>query len=201
MAATWYYLYYHNGGQRVIRGSPFKLTPALPDLLLRDGTIYFLAIVLLNVTDIALFTSGNGLADVAVLIFPITSVLISRLLLHLRKATSSGIVFSSETPSFVRTRDALPSSEHLPPITYAMHHLRKGATVDPDWDTDTVMYAQNSPWDNDIEMRPIGARRNGGRDVVDCDDSTAPSADTKSRTGSLSHPRGRSPVRVSFHIE
>lgn len=57
--------------------------PTLSAILLRDGVFYFVTLTLLNVADIILYFADDTLVNLSVFIFPISSILVSRFLLHI----------------------------------------------------------------------------------------------------------------------
>ncbi|KAI0707181.1 hypothetical protein C8Q76DRAFT_800534 [Earliella scabrosa] len=68
-------------------------TPSISGILLRDGAIYFIVLVILNVLHLSLSLASisvelNSASSVVVLIEPITTVIISRFLLDLQEANN-----------------------------------------------------------------------------------------------------------------
>ncbi|TFY52595.1 hypothetical protein EVJ58_g9922 [Rhodofomes roseus] len=57
--------------------------------LLRDGTVYFIVLLILNVVDIFLFYFKSEVNFLASIILPLSLILISRLLINLREVASS----------------------------------------------------------------------------------------------------------------
>ncbi|PCH33336.1 hypothetical protein WOLCODRAFT_21928, partial [Wolfiporia cocos MD-104 SS10] len=61
-------------------------THALAGILLRDGIVYFTFLVLLNLADVVLGTTGSTYYEVCgTLLSPMTSIVISRMLLNMRR--------------------------------------------------------------------------------------------------------------------
>ncbi|KZT67926.1 hypothetical protein DAEQUDRAFT_728425 [Daedalea quercina L-15889] len=65
-------------------------------LLLRDGTVYFLAVFCLNLIDCVAGVSSNSLSYLANLITPLQLVLLSRLLINLREASERDMYMQSQ---------------------------------------------------------------------------------------------------------
>ncbi|RDX49136.1 hypothetical protein OH76DRAFT_1483352 [Lentinus brumalis] len=101
---------------KVIRQSK-RLT--LSDMILRDGTVYFIVLSLLNILHLTLSLlsatiNGTGSSFVTLFTAPITAILVSRFLLELQEANrmvvrldpddplySSRSPYESDTPSFI----------------------------------------------------------------------------------------------------
>ncbi|PCH42991.1 hypothetical protein WOLCODRAFT_102920, partial [Wolfiporia cocos MD-104 SS10] len=91
IAITWLHTFSwssHTAG--VLKTGPFST------LLLRDGTVYFLILLFLNVLEIiSSFSSGGGGTNfreyVTTFISPLTGILISRFIFNLRQLTGDGV--------------------------------------------------------------------------------------------------------------
>ncbi|PIL23157.1 hypothetical protein GSI_14466 [Ganoderma sinense ZZ0214-1] len=101
-------------------------------LLLRDGTLYFLAVVILNVTAIVYVTNigSNLLNDIIV---TLTSILMSRFLLNLRDQRAQ-----NERESAIRTSSVEASSFALSTVRFQSNvsHSMAGSMIDDDDDED-----------------------------------------------------------------
>lgn len=101
IAVTWYSTY---ESARLRRVDYLEERPTLASLLLRDGSLYFLALLSLNLIDIFTYRLSNTAGNLTGFILPISSILISRLLLHIHEAACSNTVYlGSQLPSFVRS--------------------------------------------------------------------------------------------------
>ncbi|KAI1791888.1 hypothetical protein LXA43DRAFT_972873 [Ganoderma leucocontextum] len=74
-----------------LRGGPREFT--LTDVLLRDGTVYFLIMLLLNclhiaftVVSIFIVSSLQHLSSISIFVTPLTAILVSRFMIHLQAA-------------------------------------------------------------------------------------------------------------------
>jgi len=86
---------------RVSESSIIKAS--LLTLLVRDGTLYFGTLLLMNCVQIALWVT-NIFPHFATFIQPVSSIVVSRFILTLRK-----IYLSSSRPSFIHAQYTLPS--------------------------------------------------------------------------------------------
>ncbi|OCH87019.1 hypothetical protein OBBRIDRAFT_837711 [Obba rivulosa] len=75
---------------------------SLATLLLRDGTIYFLIFLFLNVIQMILFLTGV-FNYVTIFITPLSSILVSRFIMNLRQIHLTRETMGGPRPSFVRT--------------------------------------------------------------------------------------------------
>lgn len=91
VGATWYYLLIHRPAA-LAHTQLFSMVlvskPHLPTLVLRDGTLYFLAISLLNVYLLVWSQSALRVDGITSLINVLSSILAGRFLLHIRSAAS-----------------------------------------------------------------------------------------------------------------
>ncbi|KAH9941301.1 uncharacterized protein BXZ73DRAFT_98517 [Epithele typhae] len=78
------------------------MNPTLSVLLLRDGTLYFLLLLALNVAQMIISSIPNGTTSVSHIVSPITSILITRFLLNLRQVAET-------LPDSDRPSGALPT--------------------------------------------------------------------------------------------
>lgn len=72
---------------RVLSGETQLSGRGLSWLMLRDGSLYFIALLLLNVIDMVTYYLNHLIGNLTAFILPLSSVLISRLLFNLRDAT------------------------------------------------------------------------------------------------------------------
>jgi len=138
LAVTWYYTY--DAGQ-IMSHLIGRNSSTLAGLLLQDGTLYFVALVLLNVADIIFSTTGGGVGDgvdsLNAFIFPMSAILISRFLLHIREAAyHTHVDFGTETPSFVRSRHLLWETSQFSSVAFVGSGLRR---LGDGLDSDTVV--------------------------------------------------------------
>ncbi|CCL99323.1 uncharacterized protein FIBRA_01339 [Fibroporia radiculosa] len=122
VASAWYYLYHADKAN-----SKMLLSRSIISyLILRDGTIYFMYVetprngssdeidggnysvfLVLNVINIVVYwQNGWEVGSVPIFVLPISAILTTRLLLHLREACSADVFFGSCVPSFVHVQDA-----------------------------------------------------------------------------------------------
>lgn len=90
VGATWYYLLIHRAAVTHTQLSHMILIskPRLPTLVLRDGTLYFLALSFLNVYALIWYKSTQNAYGIVSLISVLSSILVGRFLLHIRLAAS-----------------------------------------------------------------------------------------------------------------
>ncbi|CCL99305.1 uncharacterized protein FIBRA_01321 [Fibroporia radiculosa] len=111
VAVTWISLY---RSDQFLPDSYFRVPGTLARLLLRDGTIYFLALSVLNLVDIITYWSDHSFQYVRIFNLPLSSILISRLVLHLREMYAKNAYFNSQSISVVRTQDVEQIGEEVP---------------------------------------------------------------------------------------
>ncbi|OCH84964.1 hypothetical protein OBBRIDRAFT_839315 [Obba rivulosa] len=102
LVVTWVKTYWT---MRAARSSGSKAP--LADMLLRDGTLYFLVLLILNVLHIA-GTATNVFVYTTMFTTPISSIIISHFLMNLRETAAApattGVASDGGRPSFVRTQ-------------------------------------------------------------------------------------------------
>ncbi|OCH90118.1 hypothetical protein OBBRIDRAFT_624304 [Obba rivulosa] len=83
-----------------------KMRPSIAIMLLRDGTLYFLLLLTLNILNIAGFSSHFFDSAIALFGTPLSSMIISHFLLNLRQAANAPQDDNLDTlnPSFIRSR-------------------------------------------------------------------------------------------------
>ncbi|KAJ8473889.1 hypothetical protein ONZ51_g7565 [Trametes cubensis] len=84
-------------------------SPSLMALILRDGTLYFLLLVLMNIAQIVVAAKIPGNNFIAFFISPLTSILISRFLLNLRQVARSSDSDCDDTTETVVMSTGFPS--------------------------------------------------------------------------------------------
>jgi len=89
--------------------------------MLEDGTLYFVVLTLLNIADIIVYTITDGAQELSVFISPISAILTSHFLLHIRKAANHNMHIESQTPSFVHTGDVMPTRSWISSVEFAPH--------------------------------------------------------------------------------
>jgi len=114
----------------------FNVKPGLSSVILRDGTAYFLLLLLLNIIQIVVAVTDVGENAIAYFVSPLTSILISRFLLNLREVSYSAQDLRTAEPSLILT-------SHLSDIHFASnvvgnlgaplrHGHRQNTSVDGD---------------------------------------------------------------------
>ncbi|OCH85079.1 hypothetical protein OBBRIDRAFT_891399 [Obba rivulosa] len=96
VAVTWVHTYKIKRAAKAA-----NLQSSLADLLLRDGTFYFVILALLNAAHMSLAITGV-FTFLTVFTIPISSIIISRFLLNLRQVDVSRRSADTSLPSFVR---------------------------------------------------------------------------------------------------
>ncbi|EMD34572.1 hypothetical protein CERSUDRAFT_97167 [Gelatoporia subvermispora B] len=93
----------------------------LATMMLRDGTIYFLALLALNIIQIVGWTTNSFIYAATAFETPLSSMIVSRFLMDLRRAAYAGTGEpSGEThPSFVRSANAQQDRPHTPVLRFA----------------------------------------------------------------------------------
>lgn len=114
----------YNGANRAIS---LERKPLLAELLLRDGILYFLLLGIMNIMDMFVYSmTGNG--AVMDLALPLSTMLVSRLLLNIHEAAPSIWRLDSQgklhATSLACCRS--PSSAHVPSLA-ASYSIRDSA--------------------------------------------------------------------------
>ncbi|KAI0753160.1 hypothetical protein C8Q80DRAFT_1304396 [Daedaleopsis nitida] len=155
---TWYTTY---GIRKAAAG--IKVRTSLTDSLLKDGTVYFGCLLVLNVVNILANVLSESSA-VSAFQDPITCILVSRFLLNLRDTANNradGDMSSIGDPSFVaqpRGRDrgtstSLQFAEFVDPMGAALDHGVGGLTSAQS----SLTFATGSAgWDDDDSERGVG---------------------------------------------
>ncbi|OSD07814.1 hypothetical protein PYCCODRAFT_1430008, partial [Trametes coccinea BRFM310] len=107
--------------------------PSLVALILRDGTMYFLLLVVMNIAQIVVAAEFPGNNFVAFFISPLTSILISRFLLNLRE------VAQEPEQTYQDTTDTAIISTRFPSIHIPSSVLGNiGASLKSGFDAETA---------------------------------------------------------------
>ncbi|RPD56902.1 hypothetical protein L226DRAFT_615314 [Lentinus tigrinus ALCF2SS1-7] len=136
------------GSRDTLRGIRESKRLSLSDILLRDGTLYFVVLLILNVLHLAFSLSavaGNGQESfLTAFTTPITAILISRFLLDLREANRAVMKLDpddplhsskdpyDDTPSFISSLGAFVSPDLPPPHDDASSWDVDSHSADPD---------------------------------------------------------------------
>ncbi|KAI0926274.1 hypothetical protein AcV5_008776 [Taiwanofungus camphoratus] len=115
LATTWYKTY------AIKREADLaNVRVSLVTLLLRDGTLYFAIILMMNIVQIITGTINSLFNYVTVFLAPISSILISRFLLNLRQLSHPGSDTCVEDLSFVGPLPTQSQHGELPNVHFAV---------------------------------------------------------------------------------
>ncbi|KZT03807.1 uncharacterized protein LAESUDRAFT_814454 [Laetiporus sulphureus 93-53] len=119
LAILWHRLYVHHRLATVDILS--TRNPSLAALVLRDGTVQLTAILLLDL--VATVMNFLDVDAAAVVVYRLTPVLVSRVLLNVRAAARSTRGEQSETPSFVRSKHELEAQGDVENMSFELNIL------------------------------------------------------------------------------
>ncbi|EPS94450.1 hypothetical protein FOMPIDRAFT_93766 [Fomitopsis schrenkii] len=125
-----------------------NIKASLALLLLRDGTIYFVALRTLNIEHIVVVFSTRNVVYVTIFLIPIPSLLTSRFLLKLRHA--------NETTNDIR----LAYKSSLDSAFLSSYHAKRESFMDMDgavW-TEYASYEFRDPVEGEVEGAGAGRR-------------------------------------------
>ncbi|KAH9926357.1 hypothetical protein B0H21DRAFT_764173 [Amylocystis lapponica] len=129
---TWRITY---GIKRAANAANMKVS--LTTLLLRDGTIYFVVLSLLNIADIGLYVTGVY-QDMGNFIDPLTAILISHFLSHLHEVyLSGGDSITTSGSSTAHFSDMQFSSRVVGTIGAPLSHRIAAGAADTLWGDDS----------------------------------------------------------------
>jgi len=191
LIVTWYHTY---GVIRSYSKETHSAKPTLAKLLLKDGTLYFLALFLVNVADILDFLLANGaLFNLSTFILPMSSILTSRFLLHVRKAayTTINVGFGTERPSFVRSRTSQNMPSQMSSIAFAaVNPANTGIATAPPDASQTAVNTDDADLDHWWDELDDEYLDDEGDEMVEmAEGPTASVVDTDCRSGDRSAPR------------
>jgi len=172
---TWRYTYspvvFSREGGRLTK-------PMLGALVLRDGSLYFVALLLLNVTDMFTYRLNNTIGNLTGFILPISSMLISRFLFNIRQVVdtadaslqsetlsfvvsrTSTIAFASDAPSHAGSSSRSQADSILLLNTQGRHSPMSFTVHEEEWDKDgdggqtTVIGTEIRPNSIDFTLQP-----------------------------------------------
>jgi len=127
-AATWFHSY------KIVRAIPqlswFNKSVTLSVVMIRDGTLYFVALSLLNMADIIVSVVNTPVQNLVAFINPLTSILISRFLLDIREVASySRVDVGLDTSSSGDMDIDTSTQSNLPTIEFTPHTVLGYDTV------------------------------------------------------------------------
>ncbi|KZT09773.1 uncharacterized protein LAESUDRAFT_520250 [Laetiporus sulphureus 93-53] len=100
----------------------FSQRPSLVALLLRDGTIQFVTLLLLNISiDVLVVIGQNAAYVVNNLEIPLNAILVSRILLNIQETAQAAWREQSDTPSFVRSRHGVQTGAAIDIPSLVIH--------------------------------------------------------------------------------
>lgn len=111
IAVTWYYISRTSLLRTQLTREIWTTRPNITTVMLRDGTLYFLVISLLNtldlIVDVVTIRGGNQGINITDFILPMSSILVSQFLICIREASErSTRVLSSQSLSFIDSQQA-----------------------------------------------------------------------------------------------
>ncbi|KZT02067.1 uncharacterized protein LAESUDRAFT_730579 [Laetiporus sulphureus 93-53] len=81
-----------------------RLNGSIATMLMRDGTLHFMALLLLNIFNTQYeFSRSQSSASIAIFLLPITSILVSRFILNLRQVSSGSVDLNTISHSTLNT--------------------------------------------------------------------------------------------------
>ncbi|EED85794.1 predicted protein [Postia placenta Mad-698-R] len=133
VAATWYYIIRTSSVRTQLVRDMWSAKPNLTTVMLRDGTLYFLIMSLLNIGDlvvsiITISICSCYILDITNVITAMSSILISRFLICIREAAErSTQAFGSQSLSFVDSQGSAPPQPWLSSVEFASDIANRSA--------------------------------------------------------------------------